>query len=742
MAIYKVEDPQGNIREIEGPDGATDEEILEQAKQLFGEAAPPPARTMKSGISPETVAPGTDMASRFKRFMLSSPFGSKTEGTEEIPQHEKVSFGPEASHQAMEEELASRGPMERFSAGIGTGLDKAALRAKQAAVGLTPQEEEGVRFNRQMETAGPSGFVGGVTGNVLMAAPAARAIGAGAGAVGRALPGVARVAQAAAKAAPKTTAAVAPALGGAAFVAGTQPTLPGESEAGQAALGAAGGVLGAGVVAGLPLVLRGAKALLAPFASKSTKIRRETVASLTEAMRADGLNPRQVFEQAAKMADETGKPVTLADVIGDDTAASNTRQLLQEALKTSEGPARASTLRDLTQRATGQRGRVLEDVSQTLGTSKLPRSEVFEELAKTKQTAAKPLYDAAFKNPTPVVDERLTAMMDRPSMAAAFKQVLNKAKERGEKLDVTYTLEPATVPKALLTGVEKNGAFEMFAPTTKNLDTVKKKLYDVESSLFRAGAKDDAMDVATTRRELTKILDEIAPEEYKQARKIWGDYAEMEDSFKQGVTLFKLDPSVIRKTVNEATEAERDAFASGVFANINEMASKEGLDWAGNTLLRDTRKMAQLRAAFGDAPGADEAFDQFRQRLQAESAMMRSSRTYPPTGKSMHAAGMSPGEVVGAASDTVKGNVASMLLRLLKRTTGLGRGMTEGGAGEISRLGFTPANRLGSLLSGPAADPAIAALVSQTAAGMGGRSSIPRDLRVLPPLETLHLRED
>lgn len=39
MAIYKVQDPEGNLREIEGPDGASDNEILAQAKTLFKDTA-------------------------------------------------------------------------------------------------------------------------------------------------------------------------------------------------------------------------------------------------------------------------------------------------------------------------------------------------------------------------------------------------------------------------------------------------------------------------------------------------------------------------------------------------------------------------------------------------------------------------------------------------------------------------------------------------------------------------------
>lgn len=37
--IYRVQDPSGNMREIAGPPGATDEEIIAQAQQLFGSTA-------------------------------------------------------------------------------------------------------------------------------------------------------------------------------------------------------------------------------------------------------------------------------------------------------------------------------------------------------------------------------------------------------------------------------------------------------------------------------------------------------------------------------------------------------------------------------------------------------------------------------------------------------------------------------------------------------------------------------
>ena len=53
--IYKVRDPQGNIREIKGPAGATDDEVITQAQKLF--AAPSEIPSARKGATPYSVAP-------------------------------------------------------------------------------------------------------------------------------------------------------------------------------------------------------------------------------------------------------------------------------------------------------------------------------------------------------------------------------------------------------------------------------------------------------------------------------------------------------------------------------------------------------------------------------------------------------------------------------------------------------------------------------------------------------------
>lgn len=44
MAIYKVKDPTGTIRQIQGPDGASDEEVIAQAQKLFANEQPQQAK--------------------------------------------------------------------------------------------------------------------------------------------------------------------------------------------------------------------------------------------------------------------------------------------------------------------------------------------------------------------------------------------------------------------------------------------------------------------------------------------------------------------------------------------------------------------------------------------------------------------------------------------------------------------------------------------------------------------------
>lgn len=67
-AIYKVQDPQGNIREIAGPEGASDADVIAQAQRLFAtEAAPSSPADRIPGVKPERKQTGDIVSSSIIR---------------------------------------------------------------------------------------------------------------------------------------------------------------------------------------------------------------------------------------------------------------------------------------------------------------------------------------------------------------------------------------------------------------------------------------------------------------------------------------------------------------------------------------------------------------------------------------------------------------------------------------------------------------------------------------------------
>jgi hypothetical protein len=67
--IYKVRDPEGNIREIRGPAGATNEQVIAKAQELF--AKPNPFASLPTNIKSvgplETNLPGTQQIDQFEQ---------------------------------------------------------------------------------------------------------------------------------------------------------------------------------------------------------------------------------------------------------------------------------------------------------------------------------------------------------------------------------------------------------------------------------------------------------------------------------------------------------------------------------------------------------------------------------------------------------------------------------------------------------------------------------------------------
>ena len=140
LTTYKVRDPQGNLREIRGPEGATDEQIISKAKELF--SAAPAAKDYRAMQKIERIDP--------------------TEGM---------------------------GGMAKFNAGVGKALTDIGQGAAQM-VGMGPNAEE-VRNRRELDRPlmrTGAGMAGNIGTNIAALAPLAVAPGgatiAGAGTLG------------------------------------------------------------------------------------------------------------------------------------------------------------------------------------------------------------------------------------------------------------------------------------------------------------------------------------------------------------------------------------------------------------------------------------------------------------------------------------------------------------------------------------------------------------------------------
>lgn len=115
--IYKVRDPSGAIREIEGPAGATDDQVIAKAKELF--AAPAPAA---EGMP---TAPRQELTTGQKMYQAARPYVAPT--LEALGAAGGAVLG------------TPMGPLGTVGgAGLGYGIAKQGMTAADVAMGMQP----------------------------------------------------------------------------------------------------------------------------------------------------------------------------------------------------------------------------------------------------------------------------------------------------------------------------------------------------------------------------------------------------------------------------------------------------------------------------------------------------------------------------------------------------------------------------------------------------------------------------
>lgn len=431
----------------------------------------------------------------------------------------------------------------------------------------------------------------------------------------------------------------------------------------------------AGVVAGQ--AYRGARTLgraaTAPLRSLADK---ETFAAgkVAEALKRDQMTPERLAGRLASNQAVKG------DLVAADVAGKNTQSLLRAANNV-PSEARDKLTRSLFQRQEKQLDRLRADIGAAYGKPEDFHSTV-EQLTVGRQRAAKPLFDMAFRTPTPYTQE-LEGVLNRPLTKQLVERARTAAANRGEKF------------KSVFVKVNKNGTIHaMRVPDTEGLHRVK---MEIDSAINGLKNRTETGLGNVQLRDLTilkkDLLGAIDNPTYKGALKQYaGDSASvnaLQDGFDEGLSM---EPELISKTLAGMSNTEAELWRLGFARRVVNQLRDSGRSGANRAeILHAPKFMDRMKAAFSDSRTGRE----FMQKLNLERRMFRTRQAVE--GNSTTAQQLAEGQEAGVEAEAIrqntslagsifKGDLGSAFLNLISRAKNSATGLRPEVADEIVRL--------------------------------------------------------
>lgn len=332
----------------------------------------------------------------------------------------------------------------------------------------------------------------------------------------------------------------------------------------QGGVGAASAGIAEPVLGTLYKTARGALAYpasrLRAAVNPAAEAERRVMGAGAEDVAAGGLN---LTEPEITAARARGQDPRVMDV-GGETIRSEARRAANLA------PTARKSLQDfITERFETQGQRLGDFVSQLVRSpwgSRGPNKFLTqEELQRAARTSRQPLYEAAYQDGakgviTPTLEQLQQAPSVQRAMQAAHKEILNR----------------------MATGRSTGFKGPTGAPTLEFWDLTKRRLYDQESALARAGRKSEALDVGSLRHQLTSELDAAVPS-YAPARGTAATFFKADDALDAGEKFVtgRYDLEQSRRALAKMTNQERDLFAEGFASkyidNINRLSDKRNI---------------------------------------------------------------------------------------------------------------------------------------------------------------------
>jgi hypothetical protein len=328
-----------------------------------------------------------------------------------------------------------------------------------------------------------------------------------------------------------------------------------------------------------------------------------------------------------------GKPVTLADVAGEQTRAR------MAAAANMPGNRAGQVIDNLKARRLDQAGRITDDLTSATGINRANLFDVADEVNDRARKSAQSFYDQAYEAHRYLDDPVIDSLIDQPAMKAVHEDAVNLYNiEKGVKdaasalgggygsnmpgLRAIYDVDPKTGEK-VLSGVR---------PDLQVMDYMKRALDDRISVAYRAGQGGKAEGLKQIREILVERLDDIAPE-YRAARQVWRGKFEVEEAIKKGKRFNSASAAEVENAFGKMTPSERVTYKQAALSDLlDKMSKKPDTADAAGMLASSPDMRRKMRLLFT----SDDAFEEWMKRAKVEvnmarteNAVMSGSRTAP-----------------------------------------------------------------------------------------------------------------
>lgn len=665
MAIYTIQTPDGQIIDVEGPDNASDEDVVRFTQETLARERPgqsyAPTQVKRENPQPANQLSLRDLITGRSQEGPSAGIGGL------LRQGFLLGLGDEA-------------------AGVGNALANAIVAPFSASVDFDPAKA--YREGRDRERAaldqarrespwlgGAAEVIGGLGTGLPARAPAltsglgsAMRLGAKQGAIGGA-------------------------LGGFGYGEGVDGSIAG------AGLGlGAGGLFGAALPAATRSIgntYRAARSFLEP----ETGIGRELVA---RAMKEDSIRPTDSLRRLVE-AQERGTPLMIGD-LGENLRG------LTGAVSRKPGPSRTLVRNAVEARQAGQGERIRGAIERDLGSIENPL-QVSDNLMEQARAAARPLYEQAYASP-PIVSPQLEELLNTPAGKGALSRARTiAANERRDPAAMGFAvdaegnvvLNPVTAVDTTSEDLAVNlTPSRQRGYTPQTLDYVKRGLDDIveaqRDQFGRLRLDEAGRAINDVRANFVRELDRLNPD-YGAARAAYAGPASLNEAMQRGQNALNASAEEIERSVARMSEAERAQFALGYRAKLAEALDRrvEGGDKVG-ALLGTPRKQKALAQVFG----GEENFGRFVQTMADERA---ANETYRAVSQGSQTAG----RLADDADITDQSLLEDLAGRGLK---GAAQGGVTGALAEVLNLA-KDSWRFGAGETGKRARQDAAALLSQ-----------------------------